>query len=82
MRLQRLYGSVGGLGGQGDVQELLLVSDVGEGVAHAALEVVPGDVVLFCGSHDGGGDDAPEAIGVDFAVCLYVIEETEICHSL
>ena len=53
-----LDGAVLGLDGEADVEELLLVPDVGEGAAQAALKVVPGDVVVLHGSHDGGLYDA------------------------
>ena len=41
---QRLDGSVGGVSGKGDIEKPLVVADVGEEVAHAALKVFPGDV--------------------------------------
>ena len=56
---QRLNGAVLGVGGEGDVEELPLAPDLCQGAAQAALEVVPGDVVLLRGggSHDDGVKD-------------------------
>ena len=52
MRLQRHHGSVGVLRGQGDVQEVLLVSGVGEVAAHTAVEIIPRYGALLHGFHD------------------------------
>ena len=57
---ERLDGAVLCLDSEGDVEELLLVPDVGEGATKAAFKVVPSDVVVLGGgSHvDGGVYDA------------------------
>ena len=60
---ERPDGPVVVLGGEGDVEELVVVPDVGEGVAHAALEVLPGDVVVLRGAHGGGGGGLRAALG-------------------
>ena len=71
-------GPVSGVGGESDIKKLVVVSNVGEGVAHAALEVLPGDVVVLRGAHGGGLWARPVRVeGLGLAASLRSREELE-----